>query len=215
MTKKVERTFGCKPVLLAGILGIASLGQTAKAVTFTFQENDSPANTSTTLGNSSTFIEGAYSIVAKGYTVAGAVSALYAKYSGPGDETGLGMVTDAFSDHEIDPRHFIQLNLSSLKSLGSIEVWLGSVQAGESGTIYATTTAGVLPSTPVGTLTKDGFFDVTSYVLAGDYIDISAGSQNVLITSVTAGKVPDGGTTFTLLAAVLPVLGLLRKKLAA
>ncbi len=203
---------------IAGILVSALIQhQAALAATFTFQENDSPVNTSTALGTSSTFVEGAYSITANGYLVAGGSSALFAKYtSGNSGETGLGMVNDSFGNNEIDPQHFIQLNLSSLKSFSTIDVWLGSIQSTESGKVFWSKNAGTfnVANQIMPTLTANGFLDVTSYVQAGDYIDITAGSHNVLLTSVTA-CVPDNSSTLMLLGAALSAVGLLRKKLAA
>ena len=198
-------------VVTLGWMGVA-LATHAGTLTFTFLENGPNLD----LGNTSTFTEGGTSLMASGFTAAGSPSDLFSKFtSGNPGETGLGMVVDSGNDHEIDPAHFIQLDMSNLKGTASSSLWLGSVQSGESGVVYATMTPGSLVgATAIGTLTSDGSLNITSWVNAGDFIDITAGSQNVVISSLTATSrdVPDTGSTVLLLGAALSGLGLVRRK---
>jgi hypothetical protein len=93
-----------------------------------------------------------------------------------------------------------------------------SVQPGESALIYFTTISGSLTgATIIGTITTEGG-SVT--IPAGDqvgYIDITAGSYNVLLQSATfiPTTVPDTGSTVALLGVALVGIGGLRRMVRA
>jgi hypothetical protein len=190
-----------KCLLIALVVGGFSLAVQANTVTWTFLENG--ANLS--LGASSTFTESGISLTA--YASPG--ETLYAKQEG-GDENGLGITSD--SDHEINANNFVQLNLATTPLSSLSLIFLGSVQSGESATIYYSSVLGTL-GTLLGTVTADGSFAIPTADTTG-YIGVSAGSGNVLIDSVT-GNVPDGGTTIMLLGGALMGLGLIKRKLSA
>jgi hypothetical protein len=178
-----------KILLALGCLGVG-LAIPARAITFTFQENGS----NLILGNSSTFTESGISITASGFDTSvnpPGASALFAKFtSGDPAETGLGMVTDTFggTDHEIDHVHFIQLDLSNLKGTTSALLYISSIQSGESGQVYYTKTAGSLAGATqiLPTLLANGSVDITAAVNAGYFIDVTAGSGNVLLMTLSA-----------------------------
>ena len=183
------------------VVGLAAAVQ-AVPVSFSFQENGS----NLALGSSSTFTEGGISITAH----ASAGDSLYAKL-GSG-ETGLGLL--AGKDFEITPGHFIQLGLPTSPISSLTLVFLSSVQAGETATIYYSTVLGSLGSL-VGTVTSDTSFDVSAY--STGFIGISAGTGNVLLESLTAEvrTAPDGASTIMLLGAALTTAGMIRRKLVA
>ena len=183
---------------LLTVLAVLALGVSAQATTITFQENGS----NLTLGPSSTFAGSVTAYASAGET-------LYAKNLG-GTETGLGITSD--SQHEINPNNFIQI-----KGVGGFVfdslVFLSSVQAGESATIWYSLVQGVL-GVQIGTLTADGSFNIAAY--NAGYVGISAGVGNVLLASVVGhNNVPDGASTMLLLGSALTGLGLLKRKLVA
>lgn len=192
-----------KVLLSLTALGMALAAQ-ANTITFTFLENGNGD-----LGPSSTFTEGGITLTA----TASPGEHLYAK-NGGGDENGLGLA--ALDDHEIDADHFIQLTVPTVPGSSLKLLFLGSVQPGELANLYFSTTLGVLGS-PIlgGTVTSDGFFDISS--LGPGYIGITGGGiagGNVLLDAVTA-EVPDCGMTFAMLAGTFTVLGIARRKLIA
>ena len=196
-------------------LVIVGFGVAAQAtpITFNFFENGLG-----TLGTSSTFTESGVSVTAYGFTSGGVATALYAKNGGVG-EMGLGIASD--SDHEINSSTFVQLNLTTLSGSSLSSLFFGSVQSGETALIYFSNTLGLLGA-PIGSVTSDSTFDVTSYL--NGYVGVTtSGVQgyvdpNVLITTLTANttnRVPDGGTTLALLGGALTALALIRRKLVA
>ncbi len=189
---------------LFAITALVGFGITAQAVTlnYTFQENGLG-----TLGSSSTFTEGGFSITATGIN-----DTLYAKSAGA-SETGLGMTKDA--DHEITSAAWVQLDVSQLLGSSLATIFLSSVQSGETAKIWFSDASGTL-GTLISTIAADGSLDITSY-LSHRYIDVTAGSGNVLIASLAAtapSRVPDGGTTVAMLGGALTALGLIRRKLS-
>ena len=192
----------------------------ANTATITFQENDSPANTSTTLGTTSTFTDGGASLMAAGFGPGGPVD-LYAKYtSGDPSETGLGLVNDPSGEHEIIPGSFIQLTVPPSPAGSTLELIIaGSVQSTESALVKFTTTAGSFGGTTIVGTAGPGTDQVKFIIgaLGNGYSDISAGSGNVLLDSATIllPTVPDGGTTVAMLGGALTLLGLARRKLIA
>jgi hypothetical protein len=174
----------------------------AKAVTFTFQENGSNVN----LGATSIFTHGGLSLTVSGFvTATGASTALYAKNLGFA-ETGLGLARDPSGDNEITTDDFVQLTLPTTPPSTFQMVVAASVQPGESALVYFTTISGSLTgATLLGTITTEGG-SIT--IPAGDqigFLDITAGSHNVLLQSVTftPTTVPDTGSTLALLGMAL------------
>ena len=189
-----------KLILSLLLMGFAIAAQ-ANTVLFTFLENGMGD-----LGPSSTFVKGGISLTA----FASPGQDLFAKMAG-GDETGLGIASDP--DHEINPNTFIQLKVPTIPLSSLQMIFLGSVQSGESAEVYWSPTLGTLGSTLIGTLTGDGFIDISGYNTSG-YIGVTAGTGNVLIDGVTAtAEVPDSGTTVVLLGCALTALSLARRKL--
>jgi VPDSG-CTERM motif len=195
---------------LAG-MGIAFAAQ-ANPVTFTFLENGSNVD----LGTTSTFSQGGLSLTASGFLTAGGSTHLYAKSLGT-TETGLGLTHDPSGDHEITPDDFVQLWLPTTPPSTFTMVVAASVQPGESALVYFNTAAGTLTgATLLGTITTEGG-SVT--IPAGDqigFIDITAGSHNVLLESATfTPTVPDGGSTIALLGVALVGIEGLRRMVGA
>jgi hypothetical protein len=185
-------------MVLAGI-GVVLAAQ-ANAVSFTFQENGSNID----LGPTSTFTESGISLTASGFLTAGGATDLYAKNLAP-TETGLGLNIDPSGEHEITVTDFVQLTLPTNPPSTFGMIIAASVQTGESAQVFFTTTPGSLTgATLLGTITTQGG-SIT--VPAGDqvgFIDITAGSGNVLLESVTVTSiVPDSGWTVALLAVAL------------
>ena len=171
----------------------------ATTITWNFQENGSNVS----LGNSSTFVEMGHSITAFGFAMPSTPSSLFAKLTVANpDETGLGMVTDVGADHEIDKTHFVQLDsmISPPATIGGLGV--ASIQLHEDAGVYGSNTLGVL-GTWLTTMTADGSFDLSPWASTFRYFGVttvgSARLGNVLITSISATTVPDGGTTALLL----------------
>ena len=183
-------------VLATGVITCGLFGQQVQAaVTFDFQENGSNVN----LGPTSTFTEGGLSLTASGFLVAGGTTALYAKSLG-GDEIGLGTTSDPSGQHEIVTTNFIQLTLPTTPSSIFTLAFLSSVQQGEQAKVYFTTTAGSLTgATLIGTVTNaDGSVTIPAADQTG-FIDITAGSANVLLKSATFTAVPEGSSTIVFL----------------
>ena len=188
-----------KQILIGvGCLGLA-LASTARAadVVFTFQEHDSPANTSTLLGTTSTFTESGLSITASGFALPSTASALFAKFTfGDSGETGLGMADDPSGDTEINSLNFIQLDLSKVKNTTSAILTISSIQGslGEGAKVLASTTSGSLGTVVIATLPGTAgtvqSVDITSFVNAGDFIDVTATSGNVLIETLAVAPPP-------------------------
>lgn len=200
---------------LVGI-GAAFSAQTYTAtVTFSFLENGSNVN----LGNTSTFTEGGLSLTASGFLTSGGATALFAKSTGPiggAGETGLGLARDPSGDNEITTDDFIQLTVPTTPTSTFNLALLSSVQQGEQALVYFTTTSGSLTgATLIGTITNaDGSVTIPNSDQTG-FIDITAGSANVLLESATFTSnrttVPDSGTTAVLLGCALSGLGVVRR----
>ena len=182
---------------------LAGLGMSAQAVSLNYTFQDYGVGT---LGASKAFTQSGYTV-----TATGVGDTLYAKNSGAG-EIGLGTTTDA--DHEITSQAWVQLDVSQLSGATLATIFLSSVQTGETAKVWFSDVSGTL-GTLISTLTADGSLDITSY-LSHRYIDVTAGSGDVLIAglSATTRNVPDGGTTVAMLGAALTGLGLIRRKLA-
>jgi hypothetical protein len=187
-------------VLATGVITFGLFGQQVQAaVTFNFQENGSNVN----LGPTSTFTEGGLSLTASGFLIAGGTTALYAKNVGPiggSGEMGLGTASDPTGDNEITTADFVQLTLPTTPPSIFNVALLASVQQGEQAKVYFTTTAGSLTgATLIGTITNaDGSVTIPGADQAG-FIDITAGSANVLLQSATFTAVPEGSSTIAFL----------------
>jgi len=205
-------------LILATAVACLGLAASASAITisWSFMENGMNKN----LGPVSTFVESGFSLTAHGWVIAdNKPSSLFSKFTlGNPGETGLGMLKDIGSDHEIDNNHFIQLDsMITPAGLGLTSMGLGSVQVAEDAGIFGSNSIGVL-GTWLGTVTADGTFDLTS-VPAFRYYNVtalgSATAANVLITSVSATTVPDGGMTALLLGLGLVGVGVIARRFKA
>ena len=198
-------------ILAMAIIG-GGLATQANAITFTFQENGSNMD----LGPTSTFTEGGFSLTASAFLTTGATTDLYAKDLGAG-EIGLGTTSDPSTEHEIVTTNFIQLTLPTVPPSSFDMILSGSVSGGEEELVYFTTTPGTLiGATLIGTLNG---VNGSVIVPAGDqvgFIDITAGSGNVLLSSATISAVPEPGSV-TLLGIALAgtVIESLRRTLRA
>jgi hypothetical protein len=109
-------------------------------------------------------------ITAYGYTNAGVATTLSSRGNQDADEQGMGIWDDQFSNavpassiHELDNQHFIQLDVSALKSYyynqcGQPTITIGSVQQGEGYALYGSNTQGTLGTklySFVGTTTSE------------------------------------------------------------
>jgi hypothetical protein len=191
------------PVVM-GLVGMGfALATQANAQSFNFQENGSNLD----LGPTSTFTEGGISLTANGFLTSGGPTDLYAKNLA-GDEIGLGTNIDPSGQHEIITTDFVQLTLPTAPPTNFQMIISGSVTGNETELVYFTTTPGTLAgATLIGTITTSGG-SVT--VPAGDqtgFVDVTAGSGNVLLSSATVSAVPESGS-LTLLCVGLAVMGI-------
>ena len=193
-------------IMTLAVIG-AGLATQANAVTFTFQENGSNMS----LGHTSTFAEGGFSLTATAFLTAGGDTNLFAKSEGPG-EIGLGIF--GALDNEITTSNFIQLTVPTTPPSNFQLVIGGSVSGGEQMDVLFTTTPGDLTgATLIGSITgtggsvtvpanfqsQSGFIDVTSAN--------NSGNGNVLLASVTVGAIPEPGSV-ALLAIALAGAGI-------
>lgn len=202
-----------------GTVALLSNQAVANTVTWSFLEHGH----NLTLGNSSTFTESGYSVTAYGFAIGtpDTASALYAKYtSGNADETGLGLVSDIGTDHEIDHYHFVQIDSWISPSATLASIWLGSVQSGENAAVYGSNTLGTL-GTLLASVSSDGSVVLSSWTGSYRYFGVTdlaptAPHGNALITSLAATtRVPDGGTTGLLLGLGLLGIGFVARRRTA
>src|SRR6202011_3901966 len=182
------------PALLVSALSIMLAAQSS-AVTITFLENGSNLD----VGPTSIFTEGGFSLTASGFLTAGGTTHLYAKNLGSvggSSEMGLGTTSDPLGQHEITTGNFIQLALPTTPPSTFQLVLLTSVQSGESAMVFFTHTPGTLAgATFIGTVSNaDGFINIPVGDQTG-FLDITAGSKNVLLHGVVISAVPDSGST--------------------
>jgi hypothetical protein len=187
-----------KVLAIAGAGLLAGLANQANAVTWTFLENGTG-----NLGTSEAFTSGGFTIWAYGFKTAGGTADLWGKSDGPG-ETGLGMKSDLGFDHEIDKNHFVQLDSMIVPKATIGGITLGSVQLNEDAAIYGSNTLGSL-GTLLGTMPANGLFDLSGFKYR--YFGVTSlgtlPASNVVIGSLSATAVPDGGTTALMLGAGL------------
>jgi hypothetical protein len=130
-----------------------------------------------------TYNDGTLSLTASGFLVAGNTPTnLFVKQGGP-NETGLGTTVDA--DNEIGPPEFVNLDLSSVLSLGSVLITLGSLQADEEYMVCQGNTPGVMGSLDCQT---GGAGSESSTIT----VALTAGTDIVSVTGVQAGTIGDG-----------------------
>jgi VPDSG-CTERM motif len=196
---------------LAGIVVALATQANATSFTYNFQENGSNLD----LGATSTFTEGGFSLTASGFLTSGGATDLYAKSLGSG-EVGLGTNIDPSNQHEIITSDFVQLTLPTSPPSNFQMVIGGSVTNGESMKVFFNTTAGTLTgATLLGTITSTGQFVTVPGADQTGFIDITAGSGNVLLSSatITSLTVPDGGSAVALLGIALAAVEGLRRAL--
>jgi hypothetical protein len=146
-----------------------------------------------TLGTSQTYTVNGLTITAYGFTNSGTPTKLYGKQEG-GDENGLG-IANTSSDHEIDTKNFVQMDLQNVIASGATtaQMKVGSVQSGESYNIYGSNTLGTIGTKLAGPLTADDtYFDVPNYGTYR-YVSVRAAYKDVLLEVLTA-MLPPGCT---------------------
>jgi len=199
---------------------VACLGLAASASAITIKWDFMEHGHNKNLGPVSTFVESGFSLTAYGWVISdNKPSSLYSKFDlGDPGETGLGMLKDVGNDHEIDRNHFIQLDSKITPAgLGLSKMGLGSVQVAENAGVYGSNAIGML-GTWLASIAADGTVDLTT-LPAFRYYNVTtvgrASKGNVLITSVSATTVPDGGTTALLLGLGLLGVGGIARRLKA
>ncbi len=204
-------------LLVATAVACIGLVSSARALTITwdFLENGSNVN----LGNVSTFVESGYSLTAYGFVLPGRPSPLWAKDSVEVGETGLGMYNDKGWSHEIDNSHFVQLDsVITPAGLGFNSMFLNSIQLNEDAGVYGSNVLGSL-GTQLVVMAADGNVDLTAFLHKYRYIGVTAvgsySKANVLIGSLSATSVPDGGTTAVLLGLGLIAVGFIARRFHA
>ncbi len=142
------------------------------------------------LGNSHAFTVNGLTITAYGFNNGnpGSPTALYGK-NDAGDEHGIGIASDG--DHEIDIKHFVQLDMSQLEAAGwtGAQMSIGSMQTGEPAKVFGSATLGSI-GTYLGTIATtqdDKLFTMPGFPTY-KYISVQAGTAtpaNVLLQMVS------------------------------
>jgi hypothetical protein len=170
------------------------------------------------LGTSQSYSSGGVTLTAYGYDSHGP-SNLYGKADG-GDENGIGLANDPHGNHEIVKGSFVQLDISQLLSHGfnTAEIFVGSTQGtDEPWDLFASNTLGIPGTLEIAGSTADfpAGVDISS-LLGFHYIAVTAhnsegvGGQNVLLSAISCGNVPETGSSLALLALALGAVVLLR-----
>jgi hypothetical protein len=192
-----------KILAVCAFLAIAVTGS-ANSISITFN------NPTGDLGvPSKSYSDGGVTVTAYGYGVGASPHNLFGKNDG-GDEVGIGLTGQ--TNNEINPFHFIQLDISQLLANGfnTAQLFVGSTQGtDEPWDLFVSNTLGTLGLQVITGATADypNGIDISAY-LGYQYISVSAnpsgiGGQNVLLSAITAngpGNVPDSGTTVALLS---------------
>ncbi|MGH9513251.1 MAG: hypothetical protein ACRD2U_14050 [Terriglobales bacterium] len=157
-----------------------------------------------------TFTVGSSSITLEGFTADGTANATDLWYkNGSGDENGLGLTVGG-SDREIGGDHFIQFTDAGIASIS-----IGSVQSGESWTLYGSSTLGTRGTTVLATGTGDATVLLPGIDSGYTYLSLFSPKGDVLLDSATS-VVPEPGTTaFMLTLGIVGLFEVGRRKLFA
>lgn len=148
-------------------------------------------------------------IMATGWASNGVSADLFCKVSGTPGETGVGLVTND-STHEISTGNFIQLDVSALSFVTS-ELTIGSVQTNEGFEVVGSNTSGTLGTTVLaGPVTGGNIDNVTVNFKGFQFVDVTATSGDVLLTSITT-PTPEP-STYLLLGTGLLMLGFMMRR---
>ncbi len=176
-----------------------------------------------TLGVSQSYVGGGITITARGYSglnapgSAGTPVALFGKIAGA-DETGLGIAAGA--DREILGNYFIQLDFSDLKNKvinPAAQMRIGSVQPGESYSIYGSNSKGVAGTLLIDNGTLDDKFFAVPNLNRYSFYSVSAPKGNVLLDAVSVSgpsgpsPVPEPGTLMLFAGTALTSIGFSRR----
>lgn len=180
--------------IAAAALAFSSFPAWADSYSYNFNSGTGDGPTS------QTFTVNGVSLTATGY-ISNELANLYFK-NGGGSETGAGLTR--LTDHEIMGNGFIQLDLGNVMAAiptGTVTLAVGSVQPGETFSLYGSNTAG-MEGAWLGTGTSADIMFNLSNPLGYRYISIGSSSGNVLLDAVTVST-PEPG------AAVLMIAGLM------
>ncbi len=196
-----------RKIILLLVAAVGSFALTTNATPIQFQEFGDK-------GHSFIFTQNGYSVTLTAFFTSGMDTHVYFNAGGP-DNDGVGTTGDPSGQNGIATTTFIQLTVPTnpVSILDSISI--GNIGLGESANVYFTTIAGSLAgATLIGTLTANGSIAIGSLYQNG-FIDITAGSGNVLLTGaeVSPASVPDTGSTCSLLGMGFVGLAALRRKL--
>lgn len=196
--------------ICAGLLLAVAIPETKAALV---AWNLNPTGANAPVGwSSNPYTQSGYTITATGYdNISGpdTTHGLFFKNAGS-DEIGLGLVDTLNNELQVNngvPDNYIQLDLRSILSNGFTngKISVGSVQTGESFSLYGSSSAGTL-GTLLGTFGSsfdDQFVAVPNFGSYG-YVSVAAASQDVLPVAFQAVSTP-----VPEMSAFLPIVGLL------
>ena len=156
-----------------------------------------------------------YSSTPAGYTITaygfsnGQHNDLYGKTSG-GDETGLGLT--GTSDFEIGPNAIVVLDISQLAAFQSLDLEIGSVQAGEAYNILGGNAINNMNAQLITGGTLDHVLFSVPNFSSYKYIGVTAPSGDVLINGLSATSTVPEPATLGIAAAVLGGIFFLRRR---